>query len=65
MVQVKSKLDQYNNLIQNYNSKIQQWEEKGFNELPVFLNSQYKLVSSQQKDYSKMREDSRRALVEC
>jgi len=56
--------DQYNELIQTYNSKIQQWEEKGFNELPVFVNSQYKLVNSQQKDYSKMREDSRRALID-
>jgi len=56
--------DQYNELIQTYNSKIQQWEEKGFNELPVFVNSQYKLVNSQQKDYSKMLEDSRRALID-
>ena len=55
--------DQYNNLIQTYNSKIQKWEEKGFNELPVFLNSQAKLVNSQQKDYSKMLDDSRKALV--
>ena len=56
--------DQYNELIQTYNSKIQQWEEKGFNNLPVFLNSQAKLVNSQQKDYSKMLNDSREALVE-
>ena len=56
--------DQYNELIQAYNSKIQQWEEKGFNELPVFVNSQAKLVNSQQKDYSKMLEDSRKALVD-
>ena len=56
--------DQYNELIQTYNSKIQQWEEKGFNELPAFVNSQAKLVNSQQEDYSKMREDSRRALID-
>ena len=56
--------DQYNELIQAYNSKIQQWEEKGFNELPVFVNSQAKLVNSQQKDYSNMLEDSRKALVD-
>ena len=55
--------DQYNELVQTYNSKIQQWEEKGFNDLPAFLNSQAKLVNSQQKDYSKMLEDSRKALV--
>jgi hypothetical protein len=56
--------DQYNELIETYNYKIQQWEEKGFNDLPVFLNSQAKLVNSQQKDYSKMLDDSRKALVE-
>jgi len=57
--------DQYNELIQTYNSKIQQWEEKGFNELPAFVNSQAKLVNSQQEDYSKMLEDSRKALVDA
>ena len=55
--------DQYNELIQIYNAKIQQWEEKGFNELPAFVNSQYKLVNSQQEDYSKMLDDSRKALI--
>ena len=55
--------DQYNELIQTYNSKVQQWEQEGFDNLPVFLNSQAKLVNSQQKDYSKMLEDSREALV--
>ena len=60
----QEQVDQYNELIQTYNSKIQQWEEKGFNDLPVFLNSQAKLVNSQQKDYSKMLDDSRKALVE-
>ena len=57
--------DQYNELIQNFNTKIQQWEEKGFNELPAFVNSQAKLVNSQQEDYSKMLEDSRKALVDA
>ncbi len=57
--------DQYNELIQTYNSKLQQWEQEGFDNLPVFLNSQAKLVNSQQKDYSKMLEDSREALVDA
>jgi len=56
---------QYNELIQAYNAKIQLWEEKGFNELPAFVNSQAKLVNSQQEDYSKMLEDSRKALVDA
>ena len=61
----QEQVDQYNELIQTYNSKIQQWEEEGFNDLPMFLNSQAKLVNSQQKDYSKMLEDSRKALVDA
>jgi hypothetical protein len=61
----QEQVDQYNELIQNFNTKIQQWEEKGFNELPAFVNSQAKLVNSQQEDYSKMLEDSRKALVDA
>ena len=56
--------DQYNELIQIYNAKIQQWEEKGFNELPAFVNSQAELVKSQAEDYKKMLNDSRRALID-
>ena len=57
--------DQQNELIQIYNAKIQQWEEKGFNELPAFVNSQAELVKSQAEDYQKMLNDSRRALLDA
>jgi len=57
--------DQYNELIQIYNAKIQQWEEKGFNELPAFVNSQAELVKSQAEDYQKMLNDSRRASLDA
>ena len=59
----EDQINQYNNLINTYNSKVTNWEEKGFNELPVYLNDQYKLIDSQQKNYSEMLNDTRKSLV--
>lgn len=59
----KEQIDQYNGLITQFNSKLQQYEDKGFNELPVFLNKQAELVNSQKDSYATMLEDSRKALV--
>ena len=59
----KDQVDKYNSLIDDYKTKLQSWEEQGFNELPAFVNSTAKLINEQQEGYSDMLRDTRKELI--
>ena len=59
----EDQVQKYNSLIEDYKAKLQAWEEKGFNELPSFVNSTAELVNEQQEGYSEMLRDTRKELI--
>jgi len=60
----QDQVNQYNSLVEQNNSAIEQWEKQGFGVLYKTLIDQEKVLQTELDNYTSMLDDSRKALVD-